>query len=119
MNIRPVVDWQSPQTTPDVPKGETKTFWIAVQFKRKGEWHKSVFDAQYVNKPLEYAEDDINCECPLDDEHFVSHDGDPIEAVGWHSVMEHADFSGYYEQIIFNEDRELLGWGDYLKPEFD
>ena len=118
MDIRPVVDWQSPETTPNVPKGETKTFWIATRFKRRGEWKTAVFDAQYVNKPLEYAEDDIEKEYPLDDDHFVNEDGEAMEAIGWHSLMEHADFHGYYEPIVFSEDRELLGWGEYQKPKF-
>ncbi|WED23048.1 3'-5' exoribonuclease [Vibrio sp. JC009] len=115
---KPVIDWQSPETTPDIPKGETKTFWLATRYKRKDKWHTAVFDAQYVNKPLEYAEDDSDKECPLDDEHFVDCDGCPIEALGWHSLKEHADFHGYYEPIVFNEERELLGWGEYLAPEF-
>ena len=57
MNIKPVVDWQSPEITPNVPKGETKTFWLAVSSNIRGEFKTFVFDAQYVNKPLEYAEE--------------------------------------------------------------
>nr|WP_319552409.1 hypothetical protein [uncultured Vibrio sp.] len=118
-NIRPVVDWQSPEATPNVPKGETKTFWLAILRKRRdGSQAVMVLDAQYVNKPLEYAEDDIAKECPLDDECFVSEDGDPIESVGWHCLMEHADFDGYYRPISFDENYELLGWGEYITPDF-
>lgn len=117
-DIRPVVHWNSPETIPDVPKGETKTFWLATRYKRRGEWVEVVFDAQYVNKPLEYAEDDDEKEWPLDDDHFVNEDGEPIEATGWHSLMEHADFHGYYEPVVFGDDREFLGWAEYQKPEF-
>lgn len=118
MNIKPVVDWKSPETTPSVPKGETKTFWLAVGSSIRGEFRTFVFDAQYVNKPLEYAEDDIGCECPLDDECFVTSDGDPIECIGWFDVRNHQDFDNYYEPLSFNEDYTLLGWAEYEKPDF-
>lgn len=115
MDIRPVVNWQSPEAMPNVAKGEVEKFWLAMRIKRKGEWFTTVIDAQYVNKPLEYDEDgDL-----LDDDCFVNEDGDPINALGWHHVMEHADFDGYYEPIEFDAERELLGWGQYLKPEFN
>lgn len=119
MSNKPVVEWQSPETAPDVLKGETKTFWLAVSSKVKDGFKTFIFDAQYVNKPLEYAEDDIECEFPLDDECFVTIDGYPIDSVGWHSVREHEDFDGYYTKISFNENYVLLGWAEYEKPDFN
>ena len=121
MNTRPIADWQSPDTVPNVPKNETKQFWVAVRRKSHNEeWRKFVFDAQYVNKPLEYDKDDPDHEDePINDDYFVDEDGAPMEAIGWHSLMEHADFDGYYTPLAFGDDYELLGWSEYLKPEFN
>ncbi len=119
MNIRPVVNWKKPEQIPHVEKGETVTFWIAVRYKRKDEWETSIFDAQYVNKPLEYADDDLDNECPLDDDHFCNEDGEAMAAEGWFNLLNHPEFSSFYEPISFSDDYELLGWGDYLKPEFN
>lgn len=117
--IRPVVNWQSPEKTPEVKKGEIQIFWLAVKSKARNgnEWRKYTFPAYYINKPLEYADDDIDKMEPLDDDHHVDTDGYPISSIGWHNELEHADFSGYYEPISFREDYVLLGWGEYLTPE--
>ncbi|NAW78339.1 hypothetical protein CAG61_08440 [Vibrio sp. V34_P3A8T189] len=117
-DIKPVVHWNSPKIKPDVPKGEAKTFWLAARHKRADTWVELVFYAQYVNKPIEFAEDDIEQECPLDDSHLVTIDGDPVEAIGWYSLMNHPEFSTYYEPIVFNDQYELLGWAEYRTPEF-
>lgn len=116
-DVKPTVNWQSPLSIPVVQKGDSDVFWLATRIRRGNDWAVVVFDAQYVNNPLEYADSDIEKEEPLG-EPFYTEDGEPIDAVGWHSVMEHVDFNGYYEPIVFDENRELLGWGLYLKPEF-
>ena len=51
-NMKPMVDWQSPDLVPNVKDGDSETFWIAVQRNRNGESPIFVFDAQYINKPL-------------------------------------------------------------------
>lgn len=115
---QPWVYWQSPDVVPEVAKGEAETFWIAVKYLRKGEWQTTVFDAQYVNKPIEFAPDDTELEYPLDDDHFVDGNGDPVAALGWHSLLNHPEFSSYYEGISFNDEYVLLGWAKYCKPAF-
>ena len=119
MDTKPIVNWQSPETVPNVPKDETETFWVAVKRKTQTGWRKFVFDAQYVNKPLEFEEDDTEKQFPLSDDYFVDEDGQPTECVGWFSLREHADFSGYYEPLTFNSEYILLGWGKYQTPEFN
>ncbi len=109
-DVRPVVAWKSPTITPDVPKGEAKAFWVAVKYKRKEGWDIVAYVAQYVNKPLEYADDDLYKERPLDDAHFVDCDGYPIAVVGWYGL------TSYCEPEDFDDKRVLLGWGEYLKP---
>lgn len=118
MEQKPVVNWQSPETTPEVEKYESESFWIAVKSLVKDGWRESVFEAQYVNKPLEYDESDSDCENPLDDNHFVNVDGEPMEAVGWYCVRDHSEFSDFYEPITFGKEYVLLGWGNYIKPDF-
>lgn len=113
---KPVVEWQDPTTVPDVPKYETKTFWVVVE--SFGRQH--VFDAQYCNKILDYKEDDPDCEDePLDPYHFVTQDGEPIDCVGWYDVRNHQDFDGYYEPLNFNDHYKLLAWAEYEKPDFN
>lgn len=115
MSTKPIVDWQSPDSVPDVPKDETETFWVAVEFTRgNGETSRCVYDAQFVNKPVEFDEEGE----PLSDDYFVTEDGDPVSAVGWHSLKEHADFDGYYDPLPFSDDYVLLGWAVYEKPDF-
>ena len=111
-----MVDWQSPETIPVVPKYGIEVFWLAVEATIKGEKQIVVFDALYINKPLEYENSDD--EEPLDSDYHVDLDGHPIQAIGWHRALEHEEFSNYYEQINFNDDYVLLGWGEYLKPDF-
>lgn len=104
----PDVAWQPASKTPEVHKGELQLFWIAV----KTDQGVAVYLANYINKPLELDENDD----PVDDDHFVDTDGQPMAAVGWHNEYDHPDFSGYYEKMQFNEHRELLGWAEYVPP---
>ena len=114
-----VVDWKKPEETPAVNKYDMETFWVAVKYTNpKGEVVNLVFDALYINKPLEYASDDKDFENPLDDDHHVDVDGYPVSSVGWHRPLNHADFSNYYEKLNFSSNYEFLGWADYIKPEF-
>lgn len=114
------VNWNKPDTTPDVKKYDYKEFWIAAERHYPNHEPKVfVHSAFYVNKPLEYAEDDVDFEEPLDEYHFVTSDGEPIECVGWFNCKEHAEFDGYYEPISFNEDYTLLGWAEYETPVFN
>lgn len=115
VNIKPVVDWQSPDDKPHVPKGESEMFWIAVNSRRSdGSFKTYVFDAQYLNQPLELNEEGE----PFNENQMVDIDGDWLEAVGWYSLKEHSEFPEFYEPINFNEDYVLLGWGMYQKPDF-
>ena len=118
---KPVVIWNDPIFTPIIPLDSEKTFWVAVLVTRHIQSSNSittsqiVFDAQYVNRPLEIDSDGE----PTNDDHFVSEDGEPVDAVGWHSVKEHSDFNGYYEPLEFSERFVLLGWAEYQVPEFN
>lgn len=121
-NIKPIVDWQDPETTPNVDKYSKDLFWIAVKSKvgsAEGEWRVFVYPAYFINKPLEYSEDDLDKIEPLDDDHHVDVDGYPVAAVGWHSELSHADFCNYYEKISFRDEYALLGWAEYEPPEFN
>lgn len=112
--LPPQVIWQLPSITPEVPKGENQLFWVAVQTRwSEGEQPKTeVYLANYINKPLEL---DDNGE-PIDDEHFVDTDGQPMSAVGWHNQYDHPDFNGYYEKMQFSDKCKLLGWAEYQPP---
>lgn len=118
MDTTPVVNWQSPEKTPEVKTDEVKEFWVAVRFQKKDGWGDAVFSAQYVNKPLEYADDDPDCENEPVNDFFVTCDGEPMESVGWFSVKSHSEFEDYYQPIFFNKEYILLGWAEYIKPEF-
>lgn len=110
-----IVNWHSPEEIPFVSKGESTEFWIATERKdRNGKLITSVYCAQYTNMPVSFDEDGE----PDTDYHLVSEDGEAISAVGWYSVKNHYDFDDYYDPISFNEDLKLLGWTDYIKPEF-
>ncbi|MBD1583472.1 hypothetical protein [Pseudoalteromonas sp. S16_S37] len=116
-NQKPIVDWQPPEKTPDVKKGEANSFWVAVRRNHNGSSWDCIFDAQYVNKPLEYASDDPDKEEPIGD-YFEDSDGMPVSAIGWHNTLNHPEYSSYYEPITFDENNVLVGWGKYLKPDF-
>ena len=116
-NTKPMVDWQSPDLLPNVKDGDSETFWIAVQRNRNGESPIFVFDAQYINKPLKFDDEDLDQEEPLGD-YLEDSDGRPVEAIGWYSTLSHPEYSSYYEPLSFDKDNVLLGWGEYLKPDF-
>lgn len=111
-----IVNWNSPQNTPLVEEGSTKEFWIAVETNYPNrEKTRRVFSAQYVNMPVETDDDGE----PNTDNYLVDCDGEPLSCVGWHSVKDHADFYDYYEPLSFTDEYKLLGWADYIKPEFN
>lgn len=111
------VKWQSPDTVPDVELGGEKEFWIAVKSIRDGVEREHTFLANYLNKPkLLDDEGNVTDECV--DWLLSNDDESEIEAVGWYESKEHADYSGWYEDITFNENRVLLGWAEYNAPPF-
>ena len=118
---KPVVVWNDPKLTPTIPLNSEKTFWVAIQSTNYSSSTNEqtvkqvVFDAQYVNRPLEIDSDGE----PTNDDHFVNEDGEPIETIGWYSVKEHSDFNGYYEPLELGDDYVLLGWAEYQAPEFN
>ncbi|UTZ44524.1 hypothetical protein [Vibrio campbellii] len=118
MSKVPVVTWQAPDIKPVVAKDESKLFWVATRRKGKSdEWASPVvWLAQYVNKPLEYADDYEEGDEPINS-YLVTECGEPFEAIGWFDIKNHAEFDNYYEQISFNERFELLGWAEYLPPQ--
>ncbi|EMY6467009.1 hypothetical protein ABCL20_004485 [Vibrio alginolyticus] len=113
------VKWHSPEETPQVESQGLKKFWVAIKVTGSiNQTKKSktfVISAYYVNKPLELDEHGE----VINGDPFVSIDGEPIEAVGFHSCKEHQEFDGYYEPLPFGDDYELLGWAEYQKPDFD
>ena len=115
-NNKLVVEWKSPELTPDVKKYDQELFWIAVRSKWSDSEpsRTSVYLAHYINKPLELDEDGE----PLSDDCFVDTDGAYMDAVGWHDQYEHHDFSGFYQKVNFSEKLVLLGWAEYQPPEF-
>lgn len=114
----PVVFWRSAEEVPAVEVGELTKFWIAVLSHHKlkdGKPSVFVFCASYANKPLLLNEDGE----PTADDYHTNEDGDPVEAVGWMNEFHHPEFSGYYESITFNDKYQLLGWAEYVKPEWN
>ncbi len=109
------VKWNCPQETPDVKIGESTEFWVAVEVTdRNDNVSNVVFCAQYTNMPVSFDDDGE----PDTDYHLVSEDGEAISAVGWHSVKDHYDFDNFYVELPFSDKYKLLGWCDYIKPEF-
>lgn len=111
--------WHSPESTPEVKKNDKRTFWIAVEATYRScsgdsAIGKVVFPAQYLNMPLEYDDEGelMNDDC------LVNIDGDPVEAIGWHTERDHEEFDNYYPAIDFNDDYVLLGWTEYYTPSF-
>ena len=122
---QPLVNWQPPESTPVVEKGESLECWLAVEVKTKsfskedGKPQEAgtrivTFISQFVNKPVVV---DDNGDTDTDD-YLVSVDGDPWSAVGWHSIKNHADFDDYYEPLAFSDSYKLLGWAYYTPPAF-
>lgn len=111
------VKWQSPDTAPDVELGGEKEFWIAVKSIRDGVEREHTFLANYLNKPkLLDDEGNVTDECV--DWLLSNDDSNEVEAIGWHSSKEHAEYSNWYEPITFSENYALLGWAEYNAPPF-
>lgn len=109
------VTWNSPESTPNVPEGEERLFWIAV----RASYHDRptstyVRLAHYQNRPLIHGEDGE----PISDDYLVSIDGDPMESIGWVSETEHDDFNDFYRPIEFSEVYEILAWTVCEPPAF-
>lgn len=119
MNTVPTVKWQAPDNKPVVKADEYELFWMATRSKNcHGEWNEPIVRlAQYVNKPLVYAEDHEEGDEPINS-YLITVDGEPFEAIGWFDIKNHAEFDDYYEPIVFREGFELLGWAEYAPPEF-
>jgi hypothetical protein len=115
------LNWQKPETTPVVPKGDELEFWVAIESTRVNP-HNQVsstrtytFLAQYQNRPLETDEDGEY----LDDDYLTDVNGEPVESIGWVSCKAHDDFDNFYEKLDFNENYKLLAWAEYTAPEFN
>lgn len=111
------IQWQSPDTVPDVELGGEKEYWIAVKYFRKGVEHEAVYLANYLNKP-KLLDDNGDVTDEAADWLLSNDDYSEVEAIGWHSSKEHADYSCWYESIVFNENYVLLGWAEYNAPPF-
>lgn len=115
LNYAGVVDWQKPESTPVVEVGSEKEFWIAVEATRSNKPAKIyTFLAQYQNRPYEEGEEEFSGDEPL-----VSVDGEYISSVGWVTCKQHTEFDNFYEPISFNDNYKLLGWAEYVAPEFN
>jgi hypothetical protein len=107
------VFWHSPDTVPAVAEGSLCLCWIAVRQHYEGtEPRVLVFAANYINKPLFLDEDGE----PTAEDYHVTADGEPVGAVGWHNEHHHPEFSAYYEEILFSDSYQLLGWSEYKPP---
>lgn len=118
-NVAPIANWIKPEVLPEVELYEVKTFWVAVKTIRTDRAGTAiekqfVFPAQYVNKPL-ILDGDGDYE---NDDYFVNEDGEPVSCIGWHSEMDSSEFDGWYPSLPFSDEYILLGWAEYLKPEF-
>ena len=109
---KPTINWNPPESVPDVPEGEEKLFWITTASKETG-FKPHVSLAHYQNVPLKVDEDGN----PIDD-CFYNPDGEPIESIGWVEQYEHYEFNRFYEGIVFNDDYRLLGWAECQPPVF-
>lgn len=100
-----VVEWQSPESVPDVKQGSAKTFWICCENENGKRY---TYSAVYLNFPIESH----------DDHEYFDDNGDPFDAIGWYENRTHESYDTYVEQIIFSEHYRLIGWADYKTPEF-
>ena len=115
LNYAGVVEWQKPESTPVVEVGDEKEFWIAIEATRPNKPAKIyTFLAQYQNRPYEEGEEELNGDEPL-----VNVDGEYISSVGWVMCKQHTEFDNFYEPISFNDNYKLLGWAEYVAPEFN
>jgi len=119
LNYSGYINWQQPETIPTVALGTEKQFWVAVKIhrastSREDNPEKTVtFLAQYQNRPYKEGDEDEN-----GDEALVSTDGEYVASVGWVTCQSHCEFDNYYEPLEFNDSYKLLGWAEYIAPEF-
>jgi hypothetical protein len=108
--------WNKPESTPVVEHGTEEFFWIAVEsrFNKDKKPKVFVFLALYQNRPLSLDEDGN----PDNDDYLSDTSGEPIESVGWVENKSHYDFEDFYVPLSFNDDYKLLGWAEYVAPEF-
>lgn len=111
-NSKKPLKWNRPEAIPDVELGCETLFWIAVHLGSSNKQH--VFLAHYQNRPVTFDEDGY----PLEDWALTNEDGGEFGSVGWVSRREHNDFDGYYEELTFNDEYKLLGWAEYVPPQF-
>ena len=111
----PIVEWNAPDTVPEVKLGTEKLFWIAV----KAEWNEApqVFTALYQKRPV-IIDDDGELTLGCDNWVLHSPDGDYVDSVGWVENKTTSEFDDYFEAFSFNEHYMLLGWAEYQAPEF-
>lgn len=105
------VEWNTPESVPDVEKGTEKEFWVAVRSEHAEK--DLVLVAHYQNRPLEF---DADGEAMGD--FLITPDGEPHHSVGWVLRTEHEDFDGFYTAFQFSEKYCLLGWAEYVPPVF-
>lgn len=125
-DIGPTVTWNDPSVAPVVDLYGAKEFWVAIDVTRKSFKHDNgeqivlgretvVFCAQYLNRPIVLGDDNY----PENDDYLRDDEGEPVSAVGWHSVRDHADYSDYFTSLDFGDDYVLLGWAEYQVPKFN
>lgn len=110
--------WNKPDILPPVGKDDIETYWVAIRMTRHPHCGDTVdtvvFPAQYMNMTLSLDGDGY----PTNDDYLKNIDGDPVEAIGWHTVRDHEEFENYYPPLEFSDDYVLLGWAEYEVPEF-
>ncbi len=104
------IKWNNPEVAPDVELGTEKRFWIAVLGRAGGVF---VYDALYQNRPVIIDDNDIQADWVVHDR-----DGEPHHSVGWVDSIEAEDFDYFHSEIQFTENYKLMGWAEYVKPEF-
>lgn len=105
------VEWNTPESVPDVEKGTEKEFWVAVRSEHAEK--DLVLVAHYQNRPLEFDDDG-----EASGDFLTTPDGEPHHSVGWVLRTEHEDFDGFYTAFQFSEKYCLLGWAEYVPPVF-
>jgi hypothetical protein len=103
------VDWNAPDKPPIVERWNSKQCWIAVE--SAGQVRTSL--ARYQNYPLEQCED--GC---IDERTMFNEDDEAVNSVGWHVDKSSATNEDLFVEIEFSDTYRLLGWAEYLLPEF-
>ena len=112
-----VIKWEHPALCPTVERGTEKEFWVAVEVNVEAPKNNKIkvvtFLAQYQNRPYKEGDEDV-----INDDYLVNTDGEYVNSIGWVTCQSHYEFDNYYELITFNEYYKLLGWAEYIPPEF-